>query len=171
MCQINETDRYWSIVLYVCGHFHLLFQLPTYGLLSVCLTGKRVQRLPVWMLLLPIILASDLKGAEEESGILRLLVLFLSQIHRSRLPAGGALGLEGARWPPQSRFNFWSADISAWSQCVQQRRKYTLTQDELNVSWWIMSFHQLNDFLFQYSGIFLVSFLQLLNQLCINLIQ
>lgn len=53
------------------------------------------------MLLLPIILASDLKGAEEESGILRLLVLFLSQIHRCRLPAGGALGLEGAQWPPR----------------------------------------------------------------------
>lgn len=72
---------------------------------------------------------------------------------------------------PRRRFNFWSADTSAWSQRVQQRRKYTLTQDELNVLWWIMSFYQLNDFLFQYSGIFLVSFLQLLNQLCMNLIQ
>lgn len=56
-----------------------------------------MQRLSVWMLLLPIILAPDLQGAEEESGVPRLLVLFPSQLHSSGRPAGGALGLAGAR--------------------------------------------------------------------------
>lgn len=87
--------------IYLCGHFHLLFEPPTHSLLSVCLTGKCVQRLSVWMLLLSIILAPDLQGAEEESGIPRLLVLFLSQLHSSGLPAEGALGLAGAGWPPE----------------------------------------------------------------------
>lgn len=101
--QINETHSNRSVVfgMYVCGHFHLLFKPPTHSLLCVCFTGKCVQRLPVWMLLLPIILAPDLQGAKEESGIPRLLFLFLSQLHSSGLPAGGALGLTGTSWPPE----------------------------------------------------------------------
>lgn len=68
---------------------------------SLLLAGKCVRRLSIWMLLLPIILAPDLQGAEEESGIPRLLVLFLSQLHSSGHPAGGALGLTSTAWPPK----------------------------------------------------------------------
>lgn len=101
--QKTEMHRHCSIVfcMYACGHVHLLYEPPTHSFLSVCLPGKCMQRLSVWMLLLPIILAPDLQRAEEESGIPRLLVFFLSQIHSSGLPAGGALGLAGTGWPPE----------------------------------------------------------------------
>lgn len=65
--------------------------------LSRCLPGQRVERLPVWMLLLPAFLATDLPGTEEKSGIPRRLlrrVLVFRQIHRPDSPAGGALGVD-----------------------------------------------------------------------------
>ncbi|MEQ2287581.1 hypothetical protein AMECASPLE_014065 [Ameca splendens] len=62
--------------------------------------GKCVERLPVRMLLLYTILASDLQGAEKKSSIPRRLLFVFhlhSQIHCSDLPAGGALGLDASR--------------------------------------------------------------------------
>ncbi len=89
-------------------NFHLLFKPPTCVQASlslfvrvfvcVCLTGECVERLPVRMLLLSTLLASDLQRAEEKSSNPRLLLL-LSQIHRSDLPAGGALGLDTCSAP------------------------------------------------------------------------
>lgn len=75
------------------------------------LTGQRVERLPVRMLLLPAILAPDLQRAEKKSSIPRLLLLLIllhRQIHGSDLPAGGALGLDTSRTtfflhPPELR--------------------------------------------------------------------
>lgn len=58
-----------------------------------------MERLPVRMLLLHAILASDLQGAEKKSSIPRRLLstgLLHSQIHCSDLPAGGALGLDAS---------------------------------------------------------------------------
>lgn len=117
--------------------------------LSVRLTGECVERLPVRMLLLSAILAPDLQRAEEKSSIPRLLLL-LSQIHRSGLPAGGALGLDtllsspllsSPACPPgyRSRFNHTSSgpqplpvasENSAMTQCAPQRGKLSLTRDE-----------------------------------------
>lgn len=89
--------------LHLNANVHLLFEPPTFRPLSVCLTGKCVERLPVRMLLLSAILAPDLQGAEEKSSIPRLLLLLLhlGQIHCPDLPAGGALGLDA----PQRAFS------------------------------------------------------------------
>lgn len=79
--------------------FTFLPEPPTEVQLLLC-AGKCVERLPVRMLLLHSILASDLQGAEKKSSIPRhLLIVFLphSQIHCSDLPAGGALGLDTSR--------------------------------------------------------------------------
>lgn len=123
---IHVTHGYWSIVFYMCvAIFTFCSRLPPTAF-SLCLTGKCMQRLPVRMLLLPIILAPDLQGAEEESGIPRLLVFFLSQIHSFGLPAGGALGLADAAFKGCESVvcsHFLLLQTSARSQCVRQRQK------------------------------------------------
>ena len=58
-----------------------------------------MERLFLRMLLLPAVLAADLPRAEETSSDPSYTpVLVLSQIHRSGLPAGGALHLETERF-------------------------------------------------------------------------
>lgn len=70
-----------------------LHLLPELRPLSVCLTGECVERLSVWMLLLPPVLAPGFQRAEEKSSLPRFFVLF-SQIRCFNLPAGGAFGLD-----------------------------------------------------------------------------
>lgn len=95
----------WRLSLPACARLHQLRASSLSGHEGFCQgtirhKGKRVERLPVRMLLLRAILASDLQGAEEKSSIPRLLLtVFLPhcQIHRSDLPAGGAFGLDTSK--------------------------------------------------------------------------
>lgn len=105
---LHCIHRWEQLFLHLNANVHLLSEPPTCVQASLslspwCLAGERVERLPVRLLLLSAILAPDLQRAEEKSSIPRLLLLvllILGQIHRSRLPAGGALGLDARRSAP-----------------------------------------------------------------------